>query len=119
MAAKSFELSLPFTSRFKKTRLLVKGGRAFFGLWQPLAVKLDGDEEQILVTMGQEGQLDRVAFEVYGDRTLWPVIAHANQIDLPHTQVVVGMRLIIPKPANVNAALLATIARQTTKTTEA
>lgn len=112
MAASTFTLELAFTSRFKQTRLLIKSGRAFFGLWQPLNVKIDGDEEKIKVVMGQEGQLDRFAGDVYGDRTLWPVIAEANQIDFPPEQVTVGRMLIIPKPANVNAALLATIARQ-------
>lgn len=112
MAVKNFELQLAFTSRFKRTRLFIKGGRAFFGLWRPLNVKIDGDEEQIIITADQQGQLDRFAFAVYGDRSLWPIIAHVNKIDFPHFQVVTGLKIIIPKAANVNAALLATISRQ-------
>lgn len=107
-----FELEPEFTSRFKQTSLFVKGGKAFFGLWNPPPVRIDGDEERIRVEDGREGQLDLIAFEVYGDRALWWAIGQANQIDFPLEQVVPGLELIIPKLANVRAALLATVTRQ-------
>jgi len=107
-----FELDLDFTNPMKATRLFVKGGKAFFGIWQPLAVKLEGDEEEVIIEMGMEGQLDLIADAVYGDRRLWRVIAHANLIDRPFEQVVIGLHIKIPKLANVRAALLATASRQ-------
>jgi hypothetical protein len=106
MALSKIELSLKFTSRFKQTRLYVKFGRAFFGTYRALEVQMDGDEETLPVQQGQEGQLDLFAKEVYGTRELWPVIAEANHIKFPYEEVVAGMSLIIPKPANVRAALL-------------
>lgn len=106
MAQSKIELSLAFTSRFKRTRLYVRLGRAFFGTYQPIEVQLDGDEEQITVQEGLEGQLDLYAFEAYRDRTLWPVIAEANHIRFPFEEVTANRVLIIPKPAHVRTALL-------------
>jgi len=102
-----FELELPFTSPYKRTQLFIKDGRAFFGIWRPLEVELDGDEETVLIQRGLDGHLDLVAFVVYGDRRLWRVIAQANKIDFPLEEVTVGRRIIVPKPTKVRAALLA------------
>jgi len=107
MATPAFELPVDFTSPYKRTRLLIKDGRAFFGIWRPLDVQMDGDEEEFIVQRGLEGHLDLIAFVVYGERRLWRVIAQENLIDLPIEQVTVGRRIVIPKPANVRAALLA------------
>lgn len=107
----TFELEQPFTSRFKRTRIFVGGGNAFFGIYRPLEVQIDGDEESVIVQRGLEGQLDIYAGVVYGDRTLWPVIAEANGIQYPPEEVIVGRQLIIPKPGNVRAALLAQAAQ--------
>ena len=106
-----FEKEVGFTHPYKGTKLYVKGGRAFYGRWRPIPVQLDGDEDTVIVREGQEGQLDLFADEAYGNRQLWRVIAQANKIDLPIEDVVPGMVLIIPKVANVNAALQATQAR--------
>jgi hypothetical protein len=110
--ADQIELELDFTNPYKLSRLFIKGGRAFFGIWNPPPVPLEGDEEQVIVEQGMEGQLDLIAHAIYGDRRLWRIIAQANKIDLPLRDVVAGMRLVIPKPALVRAALLATTTRQ-------
>lgn len=110
--AERFELEVEFTSRFKGTRLFISQGRAFFGLWEPLPVELDGDEEEFEVQLGEEGQLELFALRAYEDKTLWHVIAEANHIDFPFEQVVPGMRLTIPKDSKVRAALLRALARQ-------
>jgi hypothetical protein len=102
-----FELELPFTSPYKRTRLFIKDGRAFFGIWRPLDVQMDGDEESVLIQRGLEGHLDLVSYVVYGDRRLWRVIAQVNRIDFPLEEVTVGRRILVPKPTNVRSALLA------------
>jgi hypothetical protein len=109
--AEPFNLKLELTHPYKRTRLFTQRGRSFFGRWRPADVKIDGNEEEYVVVEGQEGQLDILADEKYGDRQLWRVIAHANLIDFPLEQVVVGLKLIIPKLYNVNAALRAALAR--------
>ena len=106
-----FRLDLEFTNPYKRTRLFTQRGRSFFGRWRAVDVKIDGDEEEYVVREGQEGQLDILAHDRYGDRQLWRVIAQANLIDFPLEQVVPGMKLILPKLSNVNAALLASLAR--------
>ena len=103
MAQQKIELDLEFTSPYKATRLYVKDGRMFFGLWHPPAITLDGDESEVVVTLGLEGQLDLLAFAVYGDRRLWRVIAQANKIGLPLEEVKVDTVLILPKPQAVSS----------------
>jgi hypothetical protein len=107
----SSSIKLEFTSPYKNTNIYERDGRTFFGLWNPLPVRMDGDEEEVVVRDGQEGQLDLFAYAAYGDRRLWMVIAHANKIDLPLLEVVPGMRLTIPKKVNVDAALTSAFAR--------
>lgn len=109
--AERIERELEFTDPYKQVRLLLKEGRLFYGRWKPFDVKIDGDEEEYVVVEGQEGQLEILSDEVYGDRQLWRIIAHANQIDFAIEEVTTGRKLIIPKLGNVYAALLATVAR--------
>ena len=107
MARRPLEIELDFTNPYKQTSIFIKDGRAFFGLWNPINVTLDGDEEEYIVPQGMQGQLDLIANDFYGDRRLWRIIAHANKIDFPHEDVTAGRRLIIPKPDKVRSALLA------------
>jgi len=109
--AETYELELDLNDRFQRSRVFIKGGHAFFGLWRPLNLVLDGDEDEILVQDGLDGQLGTYAEEFYGDERLWWVIAQVNLIDFPPEQVVPGLRLVIPKSEAVNAALLATVTR--------
>lgn len=107
------EIAIDYTSPYKRTRLFAKAGRVFFGRWQPVLVRLDGDEEEIEVQLGFEGQLDLYAHAFYGDRRLWRVLAQVNKVDFPVRDITVGRRLIIPKPHHVAAAMLATTSLST------
>jgi FKBP-type peptidyl-prolyl cis-trans isomerase 2 len=98
-------IELDYTSPYKNTNIFSKGGKVFFGIFDPVDIKLDGDEVEVEVQDGEEGHLDLIADKAYGDRRLWRVIAQANKIDLPLRDVVPGMRLIVPKPSRVAAAL--------------
>jgi len=107
MADRPLEIEVDFTDPYKRTAVFIKDGKTFYGLWNPVDVALDGDEEQYTVPQGMQGSLDLIADEFYEDRRLWRIIAHANKIDFPHEDVVAGMTLVIPKPEKVRAALLA------------
>jgi hypothetical protein len=111
MAERPLEIEVDFTDPYKRTAVFIKDGRAFYGLWNPIEVTLDGDEEEYTIPQGMQGSLDLLADEFYEDRRLWRVIAHANKIDFPHEDVVAGMTIIIPKPEKVRAALLAATGR--------
>jgi len=99
-----FELEAEFTSPYKRTQLFIQEGRAFFGLWRPPVVSIDGDEERIAIPMGLEGHLDLVAQVTLGDRRFWRAIAQVNQIDYPLEEVRVGDRIVIPRVSAVRAA---------------
>jgi hypothetical protein len=100
------ELKLPSTSRYRVTPVYSKAGCAFFGVWVRPNVKRDGDEK--IITIGDEnrGQLDLIAHEEYGDRSLWWAIASMNFIRSVSDEVVPGLRLVVPKLANIKSALL-------------
>lgn len=99
-----FELQLDFTSPYKRTSLFIMDGRAFFGLWRPPQIDLDGDEERIRIPLGLEGQLDIISQVTLGDRRFWRAIAQVNKIDYPLEEVKVGDEIIIPKLEKVRAA---------------
>jgi hypothetical protein len=105
MSAK-IEITLPFTSRFKRTELYTKAGKAFFGVWNPSVIKLDGDEKIYKVPMKYEGNLDLIAYQEYKDSSLWWVIALVNNIIHPPDEVKAGMLLTIPKLNNIKFSLL-------------
>ena len=95
----------PFTSRMKRTNLYTKGGKTFFGRWNPPQIVLDGDEPTMRVPSTQEGQLDLIAYKKYGDRTLFWAIALANNIRSISDEVVAGLEIVIPKIENIRASL--------------
>lgn len=105
------EQEQPFTSPYKQTRLYLQRGRLFFGRWRPINIPESGQEEEFIVREGQEGQLDLIAEAFYGDRALWRVIAHFNQIDFPLEDLTPGTVLRIPRLADVLAGLQETLAR--------
>ena len=111
MADRPLEIEVDFSDPYKRTSVFIKDGRAFYGLWNPIEVTLDGDEEEYTIPQGMHGSLDLLADEFYGDRRMWPIIAQANKIDFPHEDVTAGMTVIIPKPERVRAALLAATGR--------
>ena len=103
-ARRPFELAVEFSSPYKRTQLFIKNGRAFFGLWDPPQIVLDGDEDSVIVPLGLEGSLDAIAETHLGDRSFWRAIAQVNGIDFPLEEVKAGDRIIIPKLSRVRAA---------------
>lgn len=109
-----FELELKFTNPYKRTALFIADGRAYFGLWRPPEITLDGDEERIRVPLGLEGHLDLIAQVTLGDREFWRAIAQVNKIDYPLEEVRPGDEIIIPKLEKVRAAYQQTGGRSQT-----
>jgi len=99
------EVTLPFTSRLKRTPLWTKKGKTFFGLWKKPNIKLDGDEKVIKISSDQIGQLDLLAQREYNDRSLFWAIAQVNNIGSISDEVVAGLNVFIPKLSNIRSAL--------------
>jgi len=65
---------------------------------QPEIPNITPQSNDVFITVDDRtaGNLDLIAFELYGDPDLWWVIALANKIELIPTDVRVNMRLRIP-----------------------
>ena len=96
---------LDFTSRLRKTSIYSKKGKPFFGVWKKPEIQLDGDEKVITISLDQEGFLDIIAYEEYGDRAWWWAIASVNKIANVNDEIVAGKALIIPKLDNIRDAV--------------
>ena len=59
----------------------------------------------ITVDENNQGNLDLIAFDAYGDEDLWWVIALANNIELIPTDVVINRRIRIPNKAYVDSLI--------------
>lgn len=104
MADKTF-IEESFGSRFKMTELLEDSGQYRYGLWEPPEIVLNGSEYVYTVPPEYEKRIDTVAYQFYGDVSLWWVIAYVNNIMLPMRDLVSGLRIIIPSLDTVNSVL--------------
>ena len=69
---------------------------AFLEYLDPTKDQLENDPEFTTRLVKRGDSLSSISAEVYGDPTMWRVIAEANRLDDPR-QVPVGLRLNIPK----------------------
>jgi hypothetical protein len=101
MAAK---LQLKQNSAFSNTPVYQVGSDVVFGLRRTV-IPPDPTDFIVQVTQGLIGRLDLIAYEVYGSVELWWVIAEANQIVDPLTEVTLGYELIMPTANRVKHIL--------------
>jgi len=69
---------------------------AFTECLDPKKDELENDPEFTTRLVKRGDTLSSIAGEVYGDPTMWRLIAEANHLDDPR-QVPVGLRLSVPK----------------------
>lgn len=98
-------LRVPVTSELVSMDLIERSGVAFFGNWHPPTIPPADDDSVMEVSAAHEGQLDTLAFTLYGDRALFWVLAHRNQISDIQSEVVAGKTLIVPSAATVARVL--------------
>lgn len=93
-------------SRYALTRLhpTLERRQVRFGVWNAPVVSLVNPDYRT-VTQEFLGRLDILAYLYYEDPRLWWVIARANRIKNPLTDMEVGQTLIIPRKEAVNEAL--------------
>lgn len=76
--------------------LMDDNGDTFFETYNFHEFKYNTDDSYHEVTSGEEGRLDLIAFQYYGQPQFWWVIAEANDIVLPMRDVFAGLVLRIP-----------------------
>lgn len=99
------------TSRYKSHRYFERdipgiGTRTEPETWRPRAIPTRGDDLFTEVGAGEVGRLDLVSLRVYKTGSLWWVIAFANKIIDPFSEVTSGLVLRYPTFENVVSTLL-------------
>lgn len=93
-------LSLEPSSRYKDTPVYDEGGNVEFALWTPPEEFITTDRRARLhrVSQPEIGFLDMVAAREWGEgyEQFWWVIAQANALIDPETEMYAGMVLVIP-----------------------
>lgn len=87
------------------TPLLRRDGTVFWDTPDLPALPSSPNDKFIDIDTDYLGRLDLIAYDYYGDETLWWVIALANDIDQIPTDMPLGTRIRIPDKATVDAAL--------------
>lgn len=113
----SRKLLLATTSRYRETSLFSSRAEkkdpriaedTFFGTFVSPEIRLTNQDAFITIQNKDNGRLDLMATEFYGDPRLWWVIALANNIVDPTYGVEVGTVIRIPRPENVFKSQLET-----------
>lgn len=76
-----------------------------FGVWRRVEIPDSVNDSVHIITESEIGRLDNVAFKYYGDSLLWWVIADANSINDPFTDMIAGSEIRIPDIKTVKSAL--------------
>lgn len=86
--------------RYRRTRIYkdetIRPGTLRFGIWHAPTFTFDGTELRHTVTSADVGHIDVLAKQYYGDERLWWVIAWANRVKNPITDMSIGQQLIVP-----------------------
>ena len=85
------------TNRLNGRRIVYYGETAYLEFPTEKPIRVSTGETIYKVQAGEEGRLDLIAAKAYGDMSLWWIIASANNILNPFTEVYTGMPLrIVP-----------------------
>ena len=95
------------TSRYRNTSIYKNDdGHYYFGIWK--VPKIDEQPEDIYYTIryGQSLNLATISYEKYGTKDLWWVIAVANNILDPFTELKVNDVIRIPNLSYIYSKIL-------------
>lgn len=87
---------IPFTSRYANTPIYTDAGSSFRSTYNQKRVEPSDSDKIVLVKAEDAGRLDLIAARVYGDPKMYWVIAEANYITNPISEVIAGMEIRIP-----------------------
>lgn len=101
------KIILPINSRYKDTNLYTDSAdNTFFGTWQRLEIQDETDYELYQITKRDIGRFDLIAFDFYGDTSLFWVILDFNNIVDPIFGIEIGQKIKIPSKDQVLRALM-------------
>lgn len=90
----------PISSRHSNTTLIEDSGEVFRNTYELKDLSERSDDLYTQVKGKEVGRLDLVALRMYNDPKLYWIIAEANDIIDPFTEVIEGLALRIPKVVN-------------------
>lgn len=96
------QLNLGANSRYTNNPLLVAGPDLILNTFERSPYQEQVDDTYYTVQGDRQFRLDLISQDAYGVTDLWWLIAWANQIIDPFTEVVVGLRLILPPRREVS-----------------
>lgn len=101
--------------RYRLTEMAIEeDGKRVFQLWEPPLFRFEqlGDQAIVftdytihIVGPSEVGRLDNIAKTEYGDKSLWWVLAHVNNIAHPMDDLFPGQQLIVPLLEDVIASV--------------
>lgn len=84
----SSEIILKNSSRFLRTKLYIKDGEQFWGVWKRIDFPVRSDDTYVMITKPNEGmRIDYLAYKYLGSYDLWWVLCEANNITNPFTEL--------------------------------
>ena len=95
-------LNLGANSRYTNNPLFIASSDLILNTFERRAYQEQADDTYYTVQGDRQFRLDLISQDSYGTTELWWLIAWANQIVDPFTEVTVGVRLIIPPKSEVN-----------------
>jgi len=88
-------------SRYASSDVFNAGGSLILNTFDVSLYSSTGDEQYYEVKSEDENRLELIAYKLYGDATLWWLLAYANGIIDPFTEISIGTRLLIPRKEEV------------------
>lgn len=85
------------TSRYKNTNIYAgSDGQYYYGIWKAPTIDAQPPDIYHTIEVGENLRLDALAYKYYGNYQLWWVLATANDILDPFTELTVGDTIRIP-----------------------
>jgi len=96
------DLNLGSDSRYTNATVFAAGEDLMLNTFHRPEYNLTSEDIKFTVTGELQYRLDLISMKFYGTPHLWWLIAYANSIVDPFTEVIVGLRLVIPPRGEVD-----------------
>lgn len=84
------------TSRYKNTDIFEGSDGYYYGIWNVPTIDEQPEDIYYTVKPSEDLRLDKIAYDYYGNYNLWWILAVANNILDPFTELTVGQVIRIP-----------------------